>query len=90
LEGNNVAPAATLMLEKHRFSVNRIREEFAVPAGRTFLTSLLLIRSSDRFQLQRFLFGRLLKTVPCYVVNTGAGSQESIREKIGELVAPGT
>ena len=51
-----------------------------------FLNPHLLIRSSDRFQLQRFFFGRLLKTVPCYVVNTGAGSTESIQEKMRELV----
>jgi hypothetical protein len=51
-----------------------------------FLNPNLLVRSSDRFQLQRFLFSRLLKAVPCYVVNTGAGSPESIQEKIRELL----
>jgi aspartate/methionine/tyrosine aminotransferase len=51
-----------------------------------FLHPHLLIRSDDRLQLQRFFFGRLLKSVPCYLVNTGAGSVDSIQEKIRALL----
>ncbi|KPJ61161.1 MAG: aminotransferase class I and II [Latescibacteria bacterium DG_63] len=52
-----------------------------------FLHPYLLTRSSDRLQLQRFFFSRLLQAVPCYLVNTGAGSVESIQEKIKGLLA---
>jgi aspartate/methionine/tyrosine aminotransferase len=47
-----------------------------------FLNPHLLVRDFDRLQLQRFFFGRLLQTVPCYLVNTGAGPVESIQEKL--------
>ncbi|UCF78400.1 MAG: aminotransferase class I/II-fold pyridoxal phosphate-dependent enzyme [Candidatus Eiseniibacteriota bacterium] len=51
-----------------------------------FLHPHLLMRSSDRLQLQRFFFSRLLQTVPCFVVNTGAGSVENVSDKIQELL----
>jgi aspartate/methionine/tyrosine aminotransferase len=52
-----------------------------------FLHPHLLVRSSDRLQLQRFFFSRLLESAPCYVVNTGAASVESIQEKLKGLLA---
>ncbi len=51
-----------------------------------FLNPHLLLRDSDRLQLQRFFFGRLLQTVPCYLVNTGAGSVGGVQEKIRETI----
>jgi len=46
----------------------------------------LLVRDSDRLQLQRYFFGRLLQTVPCYLVNTGAGSVETVQAKLVEAL----
>jgi hypothetical protein len=51
-----------------------------------FLNPHLLVRDSDRLQMQRYFFGRLLQTVPCYLVNTGAGSVESIQAKLAEVL----
>jgi aspartate/methionine/tyrosine aminotransferase len=51
-----------------------------------FLNPHLLVRDSDRLQLQRYFFGRLLQTVPCYLVNTGAGSVKSIQGKLAETL----
>ncbi len=55
-----------------------------------FLNPHLLVRDSDRLQLQRYFFGRLLQSVPCYLVNTGAGSVETVQTKLAEALEGAT
>lgn len=52
-----------------------------------FYNQHLLIKTAERMELQKRLFGRLLKVAACHHLNTGAASLDEVKRKVIESIS---